>query len=89
MFDAEAHITRRCTLVYEWHIECSGLSESCFVNVACDNADRQGVPFPKSWHTALRCSSLQTVADDAAKAARDEIGGDIACKLLGGRQEGG
>ena len=31
----------------------------------------------------MRCSNLQTVAEDAAKAARDEIGGEIACKLLG------
>ena len=41
------------------------------------------MPFPDGWHTALRCSNLQAVADEAAKAARDELGGDIACKLLG------
>jgi len=83
VIDAAANITRRCALVYEWHIECAGLSESCVVSVACDNADREGVPFPKPWHTALRCSNLQTTADEAAKAAREEIGGEIACKLLG------
>ena len=81
--DAAAHITRRCTLVYEWHIECSGLSESCLVNIACDNADRQGVPFPKTWQTALRCTNLQAIADGAAKAAGEEVGGNIECKLLG------
>ena len=83
VIDAAAHITKRCTLVYEWHIECAGLSESCVVNVECGHADRRGVPFPKSWHTALNCSNLAPVAEDAAKAARDEIGGEIACKLLG------
>ena len=41
------------------------------------------MPVPDGWHTALRCTNLQAIADEAAKAAREEIGGDIACKSLG------
>ena len=82
-FDSATQITKRSTLAYEWHIECAGLGASCVVIVECGNADKQGAPFPKSWQTALRCLNLASVAEDAARAAREEIGGNIDCKLLG------
>ncbi len=73
----------RSTIAYQWHASVGGHHEQSLVRVRCGDASAKGVPFPKAWHTALRCSNLQTIADEAAKAARDEIGGDIECKLLG------
>ena len=75
--------TGRSVLAYVWRACVGGHHEHTVVRVRCDNASTQGVPFPKHWQTALRCSNLQTIADDAAKAARDELGSDIACKLIG------
>ena len=74
---------RRSTIAYAWHACVGGHHEQALVKVRCGDASHQGVPFPKSWHTALRCANLQAAGDEAAKAARDELGGDIACKLLG------
>ena len=44
---------------------------------------RQRCTFPKTWHTALRCANLQAVGDEAAKAAREDVGNEIDCKVLG------
>ena len=82
-YDINKTPTRRSTIAYQWHATACGQHEQLLVTVRCDNASGQGVPFPQTWQTALRCSSLQTIADDAAKAAREEIGGEIACTLLG------
>ena len=75
--------TSRSTIAYEWHATVGGHREQSLVRVRCDKASTQGVPSPQTWHTALRCSNLQRTADEAAEAAREELGGDIACKLLG------
>ena len=81
--DINERATRRGTIAYEWRVCACGYDEKALVNVRCGHASERGVPFPEGWQTAVRCSNLQTVAEDAAKAARDEIGGEIACKLLG------
>ena len=81
--DINVRATHRGTIAYEWRVCACGYDEKALVNVRCGNACERGVPFPEGWQTAVRCSNLQTVAEDAAKAARDEIGGEIACKLLG------
>ena len=75
--DIHERATFRGTIAYEWRVSAGGHHEQTLVNVRCGHASDQGVPFPKAWQTAVRCSNLQTVAEDAAKAARDEIGGDI------------
>ena len=75
--------TNRATIAYEWHASVGGNLEHKLVKVRCGHASDRGVPFPEGWHTALRCTNLQAVGDEAAKAAREEIGGEIACKLLG------
>ena len=82
-YDINGTLTNRSTIAYQWHVSVGGHHEQSWVILRCDHAPERGVPFPNTWHTALRCSSLQTVADDAAKAARDEVGGIIDCKLLG------
>ena len=81
--DINERATKRSTIAYEWRVCACGYDENTWVNVRCGHASDQGVPFPKSWQTAVRCSNLAPVAEDAAKTARDEIGGEIACKLLG------
>ena len=81
--DINERATFRGTIAYEWRVCACGYDEKALVNVRCGHACERGVPFPEGWQTAVRCSNLQTVAEDAAKAARDEIGGEIACKLLG------
>ena len=75
--------TGRSTLAYVWHARVGGRHEQTVVKVRCDKISNQGIPFPKTWHTVLRCANLQAVGDEAAKAAREEIGGEIDCKLLG------
>ena len=75
--------TGRSALAYSWHVCVGGHQEQTVVLVRCDLVPKRGVPFPKNWQTALRCSNLPTIAEDAAKAARDELGNDIDCKLLG------
>ena len=75
--------------VVEWrdkgwiHARIKGVYEACQSIQDRRNAAGQGVPFPKIWQTALRCSNLQEIAEGAAKAARDELGRDTDCKLLG------
>ena len=86
--DDDEHVThelptRRSTIAYVWHACVGEHHEQTLVQVGCGNASDRGVPFPKHWHTALRCANLQAVGDEAAKAAREEIGGEIDCKLLG------
>ena len=75
--------TGRSTLSYVWRVCVGGRHEQTVVKIRCDKLSNQGVPFPKTWHTTLRCTNLQAIADAAAEAAREEIGGEIACKLLG------
>jgi len=82
-YDINETPARRSTIAYEWHASAGGHHEQSWVRLRCDNASGKGVPFPKAWHTALRCSNLATLGEEAAKAAREEIGGEIACKLLG------
>ena len=84
----EEHVTNenptgRSISAYVWHACVGGHHDEAVVKLRCDDVVRRGVPFPKHWHTALRCANLQAVGDEAAKAARDELGGEIACKLLG------
>ena len=75
--------TLRSTLVYVWHCSVLGYHEETSVHVRCGNASERGVRFPDGWQTALRCSNLKAIADETAKAARDELGRDTDCKLLG------
>ena len=82
-YDINETPTKRSTLVYAWHATSCGHLETTLVQVKCGHAADRGVPFPKNWQTALRCSNLKAIADDAAKAARDELGRDTDCKLLG------
>ena len=86
--DDDEHVTHdiptgRSTLAYEWQARVGGRHEQTVVKVRCDNISNQGIPFPKTWHTALRCANIQAVGDEAANAAREELGGDIDCKVLG------
>ncbi len=82
-YDSALGITKRCTLIYEWHAASESFDERCLVNVQCDNAANQGVPFPACWQTALRCLDLHSVALAAAEAAREEVEGEVECRLLG------
>ena len=82
-YDLNEIPTRRSTIVFHWHASVGGRCEQASVRVRCDHASDRGVPFPDGWHTALRCANLQAIADEAAKAAREELGGDIDCKILG------
>ena len=75
--------TKRSTLVYAWHATSCGHLDTTMVQVRCGHASERGVRFPDGWQTALKCSNLQLIAEDAAKAARDELGRETDCKLLG------
>ena len=86
--DTEEYVTNelptlRSTIAYEWHVSVGVHHEQTVVLVRCGNASERGVPFPKTWHTALRCANLEDIANEAGKAARNEVGGDITCKVLG------
>ena len=72
-WDIKESASLRSTLVYEWHVCVGGYEEMSRVRIRCGHASQRGVPFPKSWHTALRSSNLQTIAREAAEAARDEL----------------
>ena len=72
-WDINLTVAGRSTLVYEWHVCVGGYEEKSSVNIRCDKISQEGVPFPKSWHTALRCANLQTIAGEAAEAAREEL----------------
>ena len=81
--DLNANVTKRCTLVYAWNIRSGEVHEQTFVRVICENALRQGVPFPANWQTALKCQGLSPLARSAAEEARAEIGRDVNCKVVG------
>jgi len=81
--DVNANVTRRCTLVYEWQVRSSGDDEKTLVNVRCGHASDRGVPFPRTWQTALKCQQLVSLAQSAAEEARAEIGRDVDCKVVG------
>ena len=81
--DPNAIATRRCTLVYEWRVCAAGVKEKSLVTVRCGDASHQGVPFPDSWQTALKCQQLTSVAKSAAEEARAEIGREVDCMVVG------
>ena len=73
--DDDEHVThelptRRSTIAYVWHACAGGHHDEAVVKLRCDDVVRRGVPFPKHWHTALRCANLKAVANEAARAAR-------------------
>ena len=61
----------------------AGVNEKSLVTVCCRNASDQGVPFPDSWQTALKCQQLTSVAKSAAEEARAEIGREVDCMVIG------
>ena len=81
--DLNAIATKSCTLAFEWQVRSGAINENTFVRVICENASRQGVPFPANWHTALKCQQLSSLARSAAKEASAEIGRDVDCNVLG------
>ena len=81
--DTNERATFRGAIAYEWRVCACGYDEKALVNVRCGHASDQGVPFPDGWQTAVRSPNLATMAEDAAKAARHEIGSDIDCICLG------
>ena len=82
-YDGNLIPTGRSALAYEWHAPMGKHHAQDLVRVRCDLISTRGVPIPRGWQTAVRCSGLQEVADEAAKAAREDLERDIACKLLG------
>ena len=50
--DAAAEITAKSTLVYEWHMTGAGIDERHEKTVKANNAQHEGVPFPKAWKTS-------------------------------------
>ena len=81
--DLQAKASYRSTLVYEWRVCAAGVKEKSLVTVRCGNASHQGVPFPDSWQTALKCQQLTSVAKSAAEEARAEIGREVDCMVVG------
>ena len=68
--DATAELTAKSTLVYKWHMTGAGIDEQQEKSVNAKNAEKQGVPFPAAWKTALRCRDLSTLIAPAVDAAR-------------------
>jgi len=62
-YDINETPARHSTIAYEWHASVGGHHEQSWVRLRCDNASEKGVPFPKAWHTALRCSNLSSHQD--------------------------
>ena len=82
--DLAGHIAARSTLEYEWRCVGEGIVETHGTRVYCNNASTQGVPFPNSWTTALKCRDLSSLIGQATEAAQKEADAtDIECKFLG------
>ena len=82
--DATAELTAKSTLVYEWHVKGAGVDEQHEKSVNAKDAEKQGVPLPAAWKTALRCGDLSTLIAPAVDAAREGSGiADVNCMCVG------
>ena len=82
--DNAVPITAESTLVYDWRFTCEGFEETREMKVQCRDASKQGVPFPDTWRTALKCLQMSTLVGSALEAARQESdAADVDCKFLG------
>ena len=77
-------ITAKTTLVYDWRVVGEGFEETHEKRVNCNNASIQGVPFPVTWTTALKCLHMSPLVASALESARSESGiAEVDCKFLG------
>ena len=82
--DHGGEIAARTTLVYIWNVVGGGFDETQTKHVRACDANRQGVPFPDTWRTALKCLQMSTLVGSALAAARQESdAAEIDCKFLG------
>ena len=85
--DNAGPITAKATLVYDWRFACEDFEETHEIKVTCKNASTQGVPFPETWKTALKCLQMPTLVGSALEVARQESGAaEVHCQFLGAPQ---
>ena len=82
--DHDGEIAAKTTLVYIWNVVGGGFDDTQTKHVRACDAKRQGVPFPDTWKTALKCLQMSTLVGSALEAARQESdAADVDCKFLG------
>ena len=82
--DHGGEIAAKTTLVYIWNVVGGGFDDTQTKHVRADAAKKQGVPFPDTWRTALKCLQMSTLVGSALAAARQESdAAEIDCKFLG------
>ena len=67
---------------FEWKVSVGQLEETCYIEVNCRNAERQGVPFPERFRTAIPCARLHDRALNAAAEAKSSVVSP-SCVMLG------
>ena len=82
--DHDGGITAKTTLVYMWIVAGGGFEETQTTHVRANDANKQGVPFPKAWRTALKCLQMSSLVGSALEAARQESDtAEVHCQFLG------
>ena len=82
--DVSGPIATRAQLVYEWQATGVGVQEALQTRVKANHASMRGVPFPKTWTTALRCQDPASLTGQAVQHWREASGlADLSCRLLG------
>ena len=82
--DHGGEIAAKTTLVYIWNVVGGGFDDTQTKHVRACDAKRQGVPFPDTWKTALKCLQMPTLVGSALEVARQESDvADVACTFLG------
>ena len=78
-------LTNRALVAFQWTFEGHGCSETFMQKMACKDAARRPVPFPKSWKTAIKVvTTIDRMRRDAiVEASRLIENPQCDCRLLG------
>ena len=82
--DLAGPILAKTILVFEWSLAGEILEETDKSHVRADHAAKQGILFPATWTTALKCLHMSTLVGSALEAARQESdAAEVGCEFLG------
>ena len=78
-------VTQKTQICFTWHLLAKDLSETCDVQLRCDNVAKRGVHLPMAWRNKWNLSAdvppVDALAREAVKRARDDLSLPDATKL--------
>ena len=78
-------VTQKTQICFTWHLLAKDLSETCDVQLRCDNVAKRGVHLPMAWRNKWNLSAdvppVEALAREAVQRARDDLSLPDATKL--------